>query len=249
MLREFETRVRRHILFLLVYVFSCSGAFGAATEPDVGSVAIAAEIRTPIHLDPAHPIRIGEQYYPMESKQHHEQGICTVRLEVDSGGAVNALQLLISSGFARLDAACLSAFVGARFVPATLNGKPVSSWANIPTEWRLRPGGSRHSIAVPKDFKASVPTIPNELSLPVGAQFYPPTSREMNQEGICAVHVVVEASGALNEVRVAQSSGFATLDQACVSAVQQVHFAPGTREGIPIAAATDLYMNWRLPAN
>jgi TonB family protein len=218
-----------------------------AQEPEAASAPADTGVRTPIRQDPAHPLRVGEQYYPAESRLHHEEGGCAVRVQVDSGGAINALQLIISSGFVRLDGACLAAFVGARFLPATLNGKPVSSWANIPLEWRLRPGGWRQSV--PRNFKASVPTIPNESTLQVGAQFYPPTSREMHQEGICAVHIVVDTGGALSEIKIAQSTGSATLDQACIAAVQQAHFVPGTRDGIPITAATDVYMNWRLAAN
>jgi len=83
-------------------------------------------------------LKLGENY-PEQSLLLGEEGICVVRVEVDAEGFVRATQLVFSSGFDSLDAACLSGFAGGQFRPAKKNGKAVTTWINVPIAWNIPP--------------------------------------------------------------------------------------------------------------
>jgi periplasmic protein TonB len=91
---------------------------------------------TPVQVDPAHPARVDWQLYPEESKRRGEQGTCKVNLTVGTDGGVHAAELRVSTGFPRLDQACLLAYRGARFLPATQNGKKIVSTIDLPITWK-----------------------------------------------------------------------------------------------------------------
>ena len=192
--------------------------------------------RTPVKPDPNHPLRIGEEFYPSESKRPQEEGICVVGFEVDPDGHIRATQLLSASGFPRLNEACLAGFADGRLIPATVDGKPVAAWISIPVTWKLNG----------KTF-TTTPQIRNDYQLKIGPDDYPPISRKLHQEGDCVVHVDVGLDGTPKGVAVTKSSGFEPLDQACVSAIKQAPFIPAQRDGMPVAASTDINISWRFP--
>jgi TonB family protein len=67
-----------------------------------------------VGIDMHQPPKIGANYYPKESLRRKEQGTAMIRLYAASDGSVPATQVVVSSGFARLDAASLIAFVDAK---------------------------------------------------------------------------------------------------------------------------------------
>ncbi len=233
--------------FFLGVALAVGGYIAAATPTvsDPSQTAPDAAIKTPVRNDKAHPFEIPGKYYPIESRRNHEEGDCVVRILVDPSGAVSAMQLVRSTIYQRLDDACLAAFAEGRFIPATVNGKPVSAWATIPTAWRV--GRRSDVVPLPRDFDSGMPKIAKNYPLHVGFEFYPEAARMMHQGGICGVHLVVEADGTLSDVRIQQSTGFASLDEASIEAIKQAKFSRGTLDGVPIAASTVLYLIWRLP--
>jgi TonB family protein len=74
---------------------------------------------TPVRIDPQHPAIVHWEYYPAESKRLNEQGSCLVKLTVGTDGLVLDTTLIISTGYSRLDAACLSLSIGAIFAGDT----------------------------------------------------------------------------------------------------------------------------------
>jgi periplasmic protein TonB len=92
---------------------------------------------TPPRMDPKHPLKIGEEWYPDASKRANEEGRCVVQMTVAADGRVAAETLQASSGFPRLDDACLKAVHGQRMLPATEDGKPVEKTVSIPIVWKL----------------------------------------------------------------------------------------------------------------
>jgi TonB family protein len=167
---------------------------------------------------PKHPIKLGENY-PALSKKRGEEGLSVVRIEVDADGVVRATQLVFTSGFARLDEASLDAFTGARMIPATINGEPVNTWVNIPIAWNLA-GHSAYRPHRVNDTEIQIPIILKSYRLKVGPNDYPPESRGSHQEGDCSIRAQIDKGGTVTEVSVSKSTGFATLDQACVQAIQ-----------------------------
>jgi protein TonB len=67
----------------------------------------------------------GWERYPAESIRAHETGRPTITICVSAAGAIDSVQLTLSSGFARLDQAAVDLGREARFRPAMREGKPV----------------------------------------------------------------------------------------------------------------------------
>jgi protein TonB len=102
-------------------------------------VAVAAPPKpgTSIKMDPKHPLKIGEDYYPDASKRANEEGRCIVLMTVSADGRITNESIQTSSGFPRLDEACLKGVHGQRMLPATEEGKPVEKTVSIPIVWKL----------------------------------------------------------------------------------------------------------------
>lgn len=189
----------------------------------------------PASLDPRHPLHIGEEYYPIASRRLGEEGTCVIRLQVDADGNIRATQLVTSTGFPRLNAACLSSTIDGRLIPATVGGKPAASWFLFRVNWRLN-----------GPLLNPTPRIRDDYYLNVGPDYYPTASRTLHQEGDCIVHVTVDQDGPPSTVTVTKSTGYASLDQACISAVQQAQFIAARQDPEIISASTDIGIVWRL---
>jgi protein TonB len=102
-------------------------------------VAVAAPPKpgTPVGMDPKHPLKIGEDYYPDASKRANEEGRCIVLMTVAADGRITNESIQTSSGFPRLDEACLKGVHGQHMRPATEEGKPVEKTVSIPIVWKL----------------------------------------------------------------------------------------------------------------
>jgi protein TonB len=111
----------------------------STNKPPPAPVAAAKQVpRTSIRMDPKHPLHIGEEYYPDASKRNNEEGTCRVQVHVTADGRITDATVQQSSGFPRLDEACLKGVKGQRMLPATEEGKPVESTAVLPITWKLR---------------------------------------------------------------------------------------------------------------
>ena len=94
--------------------------------------------RSPIRQDPKHPLHIGEDYYPDASKRANEDGPCRVRVSVAVDGRIIDASIESSSGFPRLDDACLKGVKGQRVLPAMEDGKPIETTTIVPITWKLK---------------------------------------------------------------------------------------------------------------
>jgi protein TonB len=105
--------------------------------PVVQAPVAAPHPGTSIKPDPKHPLHIGEEYYPDASKRANEEGRCIVTITVGVDGKITNEAIQTSSGFPRLDDACLKGVHGQRMLPATEDGKPVAKTVTIPIVWKL----------------------------------------------------------------------------------------------------------------
>ena len=119
--------IRESALAMLVW----TAIYGCATRPTEVS-----HVRTPVRVDPSRPFHL-ENDYPPESKLLHEEGVCRVKMTVTADGNVRDISLTQSTGYPRLDQACLMAFSRGGFLPATMDGKPVTTTLEIPITWKL----------------------------------------------------------------------------------------------------------------
>jgi protein TonB len=88
-------------------------------------------------VDPKNPPHIGEAYYPAESVRLGEKGKCKVSVTVTADGKIRNIKLTESTGYPRLDQACLKALAHGGLLPATVDGKPIDMTVEIPIVWEL----------------------------------------------------------------------------------------------------------------
>jgi TonB family protein len=216
-----------------------------AQSPTLSSSLLASQPsgdKKPGRTDPDHPLKVGEPYYPIESKRVGENGWCLVRFQVDADGRIRAAQLTSPTGYERLDSACLAAVMNGQMIPATIDGKPVFYWPEMPIVWFQGKPPAR-----PNFNPFLVPKVRKDYQLKIGPDHYPPESREMRQEGDCTIHGFVKEDGTATNISVSKSTGFAALDQACISAIQQAPFVPAQANENSIGAFFDISISWRLP--
>jgi TonB family protein len=233
---------------MLIISGSCSAgpiADDSQSSPTSSSSSLASHTsdeKKPARMDRDHPLKIGPQYYPVESKRLGENGWCLVRFQVDTDGFIRAAQLTSSTGFEHLDSACLTAVTDGHLLPATVDGKSVFDWPELPMAWFVGrpPARPRFNLFL-------VPKVRRDYQLKIGPDHYPAESREMHEEGDCTIHGFVKEDGTLINISVSRSTGFAALDQACISAVQQAPFVPAQANGTAIGAFFDINISWRLP--
>jgi TonB family protein len=87
-------------------------------------------------VDPTHPIPF-DDFYPAQSKRSGEQGRCVVQVTVKKDGRVTNPVIATSTGFARLDAACVESMRNQQMLPSTENGAPIEETVLIPIDWQL----------------------------------------------------------------------------------------------------------------
>jgi len=78
---------------------------------------------------------------------------------------------------------------------------------------------------------------------------YPPASRRASEEGTVRLKVLVDETGRPKDVQVAQTSGFARLDDAAKQAVRRWKFEPATDGSNAITVWTQVAITFRLTDN
>jgi protein TonB len=82
--------------------------------------------------------------------------------------------------------------------------------------------------------------------LKIGPDYYPASAIRRGQEGRCIVRVTVAADGKVIDSSLQSSSGFALLDDACLSAVRGQRMVPATQNGKTIQSTAAVPIVWRL---
>lgn len=208
-----------------------------------GVGAAAAETLTPAREDPHHPLSARLEFYPHAARMNRQQGLCRVALYTGADGMVRAVQLLDSTGYPQLDAACIQSVALDRVIPATADGRPVPGWLDASIVWQY---SSESLIPTAVRNKWSVPRLPPYFQLRVGPEFYPQEARDRRQEGACFVLVHVDRQGAVRRADIAKSSGYPLLDAACRDAVVAAPFAPAQGDEEFQDAVAAITMFWRL---
>lgn len=75
--------------------------------------------------------------YPAMSRRNGEEGKVILRVLVKADGSAGEVQVRQSSGFPLLDEAARAAVQAWRFNPATVDGKPVDEWYQVPIPFKL----------------------------------------------------------------------------------------------------------------
>lgn len=75
---------------------------------------------------------------------------------------------------------------------------------------------------------------------------YPAEAKQMRQQGVAVLGVVVDADGRASDVSVSRSSGFSQLDEAAVRAVRRWKFEPARSAGLPVASHVEVPVRFSL---
>ncbi len=75
--------------------------------------------------------------YPRLARERDEEGKVIYEVQIQANGAVTRIRLIKSSGFPLLDRAALRAVKRAKFIPATIDNRPVTSCRRISFVFRL----------------------------------------------------------------------------------------------------------------
>jgi TonB family protein len=238
---------RRHMLNgLMVLLLSATAAAitsntASAQEQAPSSTAPTDNpVRKLGRMDVRHPLHVGSDYYPKQSLKNHEQGKCTLAFFIDADGTVPAAQLLRSSGFPRLDAACFESVIGVPLIPATINGTPVAGWYDFNVVWVI--DHTRPYQAPPE--RPAFPRIADDYEFQVGDKFYPEAAPAKHEKGHCVVHTSVGSSGTVLNASITRSARSPILDKACLAAVTAARFTPELQDGRPVADSTDIAIYW-----
>jgi len=87
---------------------------------------------------PPQPKRAIKPEYPRGARQRGEQGDVTLEIRVSENGSVDAVEVVVSCGFAELDAAAVKAVRAARFTPAKAGNESVASTARLKLSFKLK---------------------------------------------------------------------------------------------------------------
>ena len=89
---------------------------------------------------PAAVADVCQPEYPAESVRAGEQGKTTLRLEVDSGGVAQKIEIAQSSGFARLDEASIALLRRCRIKPQPGSASAPVLKTQVEVIWRIEDG-------------------------------------------------------------------------------------------------------------
>lgn len=76
---------------------------------------------------------------------------------------------------------------------------------------------------------------------------YPAAARRLDQQGTVKLQLAYDATGAVQDARVVQSSGSPALDKAALAAVPRFRIRPGTRNGVPQAGVVVQPIRFSMP--
>jgi protein TonB len=75
---------------------------------------------------------------------------------------------------------------------------------------------------------------------------YPEEAKQMRQQGVVYLHVLVNADGRPDDVSVSRSSGYPLLDRAAVEAVRGWTFEPARAGGLPVSSPVEIPVRFSL---
>lgn len=153
---------------------------------------------------------------------------------------------------ARKPVSALHRAAATAFVALAAAGTGVAAWAAQPERTILKEAPDMLVSFEPlapnlqaSDAPSTKPQVRADFTYPP----YPAGALAERQEGDVVVDMCISPSGAVEDVKLARSSGSSELDQATLSGVRANRFIPATRAGMPVSTCGYLLtVGWRLGA-
>jgi periplasmic protein TonB len=123
--------------------------FETKPAPPISVAPSASEAASPSSTPPVAPARTRASEanyaasnrlppYPRLSQINNEEGTVLLRVLVKADGSAGTIEIKKSSGYPLLDKSASTTVQTWRFTPATVNGKPVDEWYEIPIPFKLQ---------------------------------------------------------------------------------------------------------------
>ena len=74
---------------------------------------------------------------------------------------------------------------------------------------------------------------------------YSDEARRVKHQGVVVLSLIVDPQGQARNIRVARSLGMG-LDEKAIEVVKKWRFAPGSKDGLPVAVQVNIEVNFRL---
>jgi TonB family protein len=199
-------------------------------------------------------IRVAAAPYPDGASGKQAQGMTVLAMVIGADGAPAHLQVLHSHGN-DFDQSAVAAVTQSKFEPGKLAGKPVPVWIDVRVVFRANLNEAVPEVVIAeRDLPAPNPSQLEDkhhrplsstepvLIHTVDADFTDPFTAHPYVQ-VAVVTVLVGADGLPKDVKIRRGLGFG-LDKKAVAAVQHYRFLPATKHGQPIAATTDVQVNF-----
>jgi protein TonB len=122
-----------------------------------------------------------------------------------------------------------------------------------PANPQTPPAATEHTIVATSSRLTATPEPPPSMTVPRKVEYlynpspdYPPRARRLGLEGEVLIRTRVLPNGEPDELVLAQSSGYALLDQAAMKAVRKWRFRPALRSDEQIASWVEIPVRFRL---
>ena len=176
-----------------------------------------------------------------------EIGRCQVLVWVTADGLIRAAQVVKSTGYTRLDAACLKATIGKKIEPGHLEGHAVDEWVVLPIIWEAKGNMATRPPKRPDRPDLPIAVLATNQQLQIRPPDYPSGALTHGEQGDCVVHVDVNFSGQVEQLNITESTGSAEVDKALADAIYLARFIPAQRDQKPARASADIALHWQLP--
>ena len=210
--------------------------------------------------------------YPRDTKAQGIEGTTSLSYRIAGDGSVKKVKIRKSSGNAVLDKAAVACVKAWTYTPAKLDDKPIEiAWRND-VKWVLSLAERAKIVTSPKKDSTepdiviqmeaapaniitthSRITSPPPISSPasIGAphtctQDYPRDAIVEHAEGTTTLKFIIGVDGRTHDLGVAESSGYAPLDDAAVSCASHWLYKPALQDGKPTEIPWGAMVKWAL---
>jgi TonB family protein len=206
--------------------------------------------------------------YPAAVKDKNIEGTTALSYRIGDDGSVTKVEIRKSSGDAALDKAAVTCVKSWQYTPAVLDEKPIAiAWRNdvkwviavsppqsyvppsaIPTPPAAIPPPPVNAITVQKP-GSPPPSISSVVSIGrphACMQDYPPDAIAEHAEGKVTVKFNITVDGVTANNQIAESSGYAALDDAALACTKNWRYKPAMQDGKLIEVPWKAQVLWLL---
>jgi TonB family protein len=172
--------------------------------------------------------------YPQEARAAQHEGTTLLSFEGTSGGRVEDVHVVQSSGHVDLDDAAVRCVAQWRFDPKTQAYNIGQRRTNISWALSKSPGAQASGLSI---------GVPH-----VCTAYYPEKERDEGIEGTTTLGFVITQAGRVGDLEVYKSSGNGNLDKAALYCAKLWRYRPAVKDGKPQAVAWKADVVWKISA-